>query len=1047
MRHALLVDHTTLIAEVQNMLHTKTGIPPDRQNLIYAGKQLQCLADQKLCDMNIQKEATLDLIIRGDIPEPIPDETTFSQREAVNTTISAWEAQAKAGDFDDDLYIVDPKAYHSKLAYLEEDVIKASEFFRTKGDYEPSNDQGLYSDVRSRTRLDPGLVQKLNELLLSSPNQTSESPLDPNQTHWQEFQKPLASLWKSYLILTRIWANLVDMQMAKFCGEFFSVLVERPHNELAEIVRISICHVDYIRTRLESVLARILETLEVKAIKWYLGVSVAVPCGWILELLGYRCTIPQTPSISSSLMLCRMVALLLDLALVSYMGSHGRRFDIDYIGKDCRNIKVQCPLEEAFSFSLRLRTLSCLDEFLDNRMAWTLRIYPPRQSMYQEEQRRSTKPLSILTHMADFCDIWGPISTIRVRNGTTKNIKQYNVSKGVICRVREEPLPYRNSIKCHWFSWPGYRRRQLSSLISRPKDLYLSDDDLLLIGAVDRENPHCTYTLDDFELDYENCLGVLGTRPSEWKLDSVGASLGLSKIVGITLSGTKKRIPETPLKQLIYDRWSARKDSFRANPAVLNQFLGIEVSICTGNARRISMKELLLMESLEPLLKRQIPHWKETKWGVRFKEALRRDESQAIFDFWDKFKPERKYVAELFCSVLEALDTTGCRDNTFVAGLFNNGQDFSVNLSLKKNNWACFLKDSPLMAVYAVMNRVCLECQMPNHITATHGNSESYTVLKTQIALEVGTNFERIKLDPYGLTFKRVDGGDPATTVLVPESGFEKLLSFMTTLKHPLVTAVEVWNHRPYMNISKRRVQPRITVYICASNKSYGGMDNLRTYTAPVSNYDQSDHVLAINGRTPYPIQLTSVCNVSRDNKTSIKMQSNPNFQWHICGDHVAAEHHMCSPSEPNAGPLRQPDTENPIPSTKLESDLVFPSSEPSSVDQSNANNERHENLHYRGQRSLHSSTTLYSQSSMGQVSSQTPNSISSSILDDPRKYEMYSDDDMEVAALASIESARGAMIGSKSKEGDSRGSSAIERHGSNRIRRQPRFMRDNNAL
>lgn len=169
------------------------------------------------------------------------------------------------------------------------------------------------------------------------------------------------------------------------------------------------------------------------------------------------------------------------------------------------------------------------------------------------------RPFSLLTKIEDFADIWGPVYAVPGTPHTGK-VRQYDVSKGIICRAGGRQLAFRNAIKCHWYNRPSCIRGLAMKFLPPSHSLYLSPDDLLLIGGIMVEKRDCDYTLNQYEADYGDLLNELGTRESTWRWDTRGALVGFSKIVGVTVTGTQKRIPDTPLKQKILDKWQSNPE-------------------------------------------------------------------------------------------------------------------------------------------------------------------------------------------------------------------------------------------------------------------------------------------------------------------------------------------------------------------------------------------------------------------------------------------------------------------------------------------------------
>lgn len=201
--------------------------------------------------------------------------------------------------------------------------------------------------------------------------------------------------------------------------------------------------------------------------------------------------------------LYRMVVCILDLGLVSYVGSHAARFDTEIFKREMNPLRFD-P-QNNLSFDCSLRTLACLDGFLDAKLVWVFRAGVNLPSATIQVKNKNQKKLSILTTIDALADIWGSVWAEAREEGVADEklvrVKKYHVSKGVIRRVREDSEPLiQGAVKCHWYSWTQDYRRQFSTLLTKPDDLTMAVDDKLLIGNKMRINNDCTYSLQEYEM-------------------------------------------------------------------------------------------------------------------------------------------------------------------------------------------------------------------------------------------------------------------------------------------------------------------------------------------------------------------------------------------------------------------------------------------------------------------------------------------------------------------------------------------------------------------
>ena len=595
-----------------------------------------------------------------------------------------------------------------------------------------------------------------------------------------------------------------------FCKNAINILVFPELPEVIEIRRIPSVLITDIEEGLEAALSIVLETnLEERSFALKLTNMVMPPCRRLLERVGSYVSpalvAPTSQNLSDLTIAVRGVALLIDIGLVSYVRSHGSGFDGSYFSRDLRKLGVN--LGDKLIFGCDWAKLACLHSFLDRREVWVFDFSGIDNSSWRRRRRRH----SLCARMEDIADIWGPVYT--VPTGTGK-VKYYGVSKGVIYRVKsnkESPIP--GAKLCHYSSRSSFVRNNASRLLANTDELALSQDDLLLIGAGFCENANCNYTMSAFTEESAFTMTVLGVKDSVWKWDSRGLTVGLSKNLGVTVSGTQKLIPQTTLKQHILDSWTTVP--CRRNPAVLNQYLGVEISHHTGNARRISLKTLMISKPIRPILERQVPDWHRKPWGEALNKALHSPQKNDLVNVWNEHESNRSDIADLVCCVLQVLNDTGWNEQkVFNSAVLIDNEEWVVPVPSNLNSWVVALKDTHLTCAYVITNETCFGWEVPDRTISTCNTSEAFTALQTQITTEQspsdsGADF---LLKPFGERFRRTECGSPTIFLLSPKTRTFPRISLRTRSYE----CSELLNDMKPGRFSHR-------VYFRASTRSYRG--------------------------------------------------------------------------------------------------------------------------------------------------------------------------------------------------------------------------------
>ena len=538
-------------------------------------------------------------------------------------------------------------------------------------------------------------------------------------------------------VSAKTYLNLKRLQRERFCVLKFSMLMIDPcRHDVVRLLPIDIHQILQLLMETDSVLRRAAdfarhaspntpstEVLLEQIFEEPDNLLLAVPrCTTFLTTLGLALTSPTDTSINLSILACmRLVVHTLDLAVTSYAGAHLGRFDEEYLGEEMDTLDILSPFTSRHSSqvpSIKLSRchLQCLDSFHNSQPLW----------VFSSSDWKPRGHLFLSTKIEDFADIWGPLWKV-VDPEMNGSCNRYAVGNGSIYKYRSvaaTPLLLSNESLCHWISNTNleadseYFQNTEKSIFPDILDESFDGNETLLIGAVAAgcerlaTKTDCNFDLGNSRstLDYCGRVQMLGTVREYMYKDSETYQLQAGHS-GLNVSASKqyKRRGQS-LKQAFVELWTTTPDL--RDPRLLEDYYGLQLSLCTQNAQRVQLGRILGLGSMCRYLRSF--RWKTGRARQAYFDALEhfRDDSDALQHAWEMHNEYQEDFGRAVLVCLKALEKTGINHksqlSTFLCSEVTARPEL-ITMEPKEHSWIGLLKDSEISCCMAAVGDECLE--------------------------------------------------------------------------------------------------------------------------------------------------------------------------------------------------------------------------------------------------------------------------------------------------------------------------------------------------
>ncbi|GLI82219.1 hypothetical protein PoHVEF18_010644 [Penicillium ochrochloron] len=399
------------------------------------------------------------------------------------------------------------------------------------------------------------------------------------------------------------WQDALEyLQSQGFCGSIMNFLVEdKDQSDVACACHISLDQVKTFSDQLQSITdppyeQQIMELTRTWTQRILNTQDRAFADDWMVSL--------------------RILCMILSVGLLSFSGSHVCRFDVTLWDRETENICIG-----SYDFAFRPRKLACLDDFIGGP-AWVLsKTHTPaemndqphqedgndgssmqesmkvsyktqettddKNSMLRDEHHRQRESgMKLSCTVQDLEILWGPVWLV---GGTRDEAPVIRTERGFIVPVSRQPQPSEHGIECHWTTKiPVHLHNSTSVLLGNTSKILIGTTLDAAIGLVVNEN--CKSSIPLIQQQIACQLQYPGTCKSKYVNDGFDVQLVGGQYATAGFVKKYKRIPKRTLKAMLVE--DCAKPDTQLVP-LLNLWVGLEVSACTGNAQRVRLWDAL----------------------------------------------------------------------------------------------------------------------------------------------------------------------------------------------------------------------------------------------------------------------------------------------------------------------------------------------------------------------------------------------------------------------------------------------------------------------